>query len=571
MSKIGDLFVRLGLKKDDFSKGMDSAKKELSGFGRAMSKVSSMSVAAWAAIAAGAVAMADKFAHTSQRFGDVWDRTMSGMKSSWQAFIRAVNSGDWEGLGRRIKNAFQAGREAYNASDAEMEVLNSIRLRRSDMEDDLAKMEIDIRNRKLTADQRVKIEKDYLDKIRPLYEDEAAMRQGVADANIKNFLSQGDVPYNEQNARALKTFLTQIAPDGRMVGILDQYNRRRQGKKYNLSAEELQAAERLFQGMDYGTSASLAAIASAYQSASNEQINNLVDSIVASNSAAGAFNRETKRIQQIGNSLEAGSFSGVGGSGPDTKPQEDPNAYLRAIKEEVAARTEVMREVAEADAEVAEMDKQLLDEFHALNPEIANFRTSAAIDLAKQTEGVLESVQAEEQAIQDAKDKTAADLEDLAKRAEEAAARFKEAVVSGFSAGMQELMDQLFGISEVNPGAIFQALMEPLADLAVREGEILMAQGIGIEACKEALESLNGYAAITAGAALIAIGAAAKSGLKALASAGASSTGTYSSGYSSPGATDLNYQTELTVYVKGTLSGRDIVLSGQRTMNDWGR
>ena len=39
MGKIGDLFVRLGLKSDGFKKGMNDAKKETQSFG---SKLSSM-------------------------------------------------------------------------------------------------------------------------------------------------------------------------------------------------------------------------------------------------------------------------------------------------------------------------------------------------------------------------------------------------------------------------------------------------------------------------------------------------------------------------------------------------
>ena len=69
------------------------------------------------------------------------------------------------------------------------------------------------------------------------------------------------------------------------------------------------------------------------------------------------------------------------------------------------------------------------------------------------------------------------------------------------------------GLEDLNAGRVVQALLTPLADMAIKEGEILMAEGVGVEACKEALESLNGIAAIAAGTALIAIGAAAKYGV----------------------------------------------------------
>lgn len=150
--------------------------------------------------------------------------------------------------------------------------------------------------------------------------------------------------------------------------------------------------------------------------------------------------------------------------------------------------------------------------------------------------------------------------------------KFINAVVAGFSDGCQEIMDQLTGVSEINGGAIMKALLEPLADLAIKEGEILMAAGLGVEAVKKALESLNGYAAIAAGAALIAVGAAAKAGLKALAQNGSATTAasTYGAGSSSMGGVQ-GLETELTITVEGRISGSDIVLSGQRTLNNWSR
>lgn len=180
----------------------------------------------------------------------------------------------------------------------------------------------------------------------------------------------------------------------------------------------------------------------------------------------------------------------------------------------------------------------------------------AMTELHQMTEATLAAVEQQEIAMQ---------------RWADLVAEFADAVSAGFSDGCQEIMDQLFGLSEVNAGAIFQALLEPLADLAIKQGEILIAEGIGVEACKSALESLNGYAAIAAGAALVAIGAAAKSGLQALASTGGHATSTSTYNGSTGGAGAQTIETELTVNVKGTIRGSDIVLSGQKTVNSWGR
>ena len=179
-------------------------------------------------------------------------------------------------------------------------------------------------------------------------------------------------------------------------------------------------------------------------------------------------------------------------------------------------------------------------------------------EIQKFTDTVLEEVDRQEAAME---------------RWQEMVKQFGEAAISGFSDACQELMDQLMGLSEFNTGAIFQALLTPLADMAIKAGEIIMAEGVATEAAKSALETFGetGWAAIAAGAALVAAGAAAKSGLKALASGGGrtTSTSTYSGSTGSAGTQDI--QTELTVYVKGTIRGSDIVLSGQKTVNSWGR
>ena len=96
MSKIGDLFVRLGLKKAEFDQGMDQAAAKTRTFGETARMIGTKVTAIWAAIGVAAVAMADKFAHTSQRFGDQWDQAMSRMKAAWKTFTDSLNTWDWE-------------------------------------------------------------------------------------------------------------------------------------------------------------------------------------------------------------------------------------------------------------------------------------------------------------------------------------------------------------------------------------------------------------------------------------------------------------------------------------------
>ena len=148
--------------------------------------------------------------------------------------------------------------------------------------------------------------------------------------------------------------------------------------------------------------------------------------------------------------------------------------------------------------------------------------------------------------------------------------RFHNAVVAGFSDACQEMADQLFGLEDFNPASVIKALLDPLCKMAITAGEIIMLEGIATVAAKDALLSFGwtGYGAIAAGAALMAAGAAASAGLAALAKNGGSATS--SSTYQGGGgaASTQTIKTELEVVVTGRISGRDLVLSGQRTVSE---
>ena len=100
------------------------------------------------------------------------------------------------------------------------------------------------------------------------------------------------------------------------------------------------------------------------------------------------------------------------------------------------------------------------------------------------------------------------------------------------------------------------AAISALGDMAIAIGKIFMEAGIGSEAVKAALTTLQGFGAIAAGAALIALGTAVKTGLSNVASGNYSTasapvaSASYGSGRSSA---DSWTARALTVQVEGTL------------------
>jgi hypothetical protein len=153
-------------------------------------------------------------------------------------------------------------------------------------------------------------------------------------------------------------------------------------------------------------------------------------------------------------------------------------------------------------------------------------------------------------------------------------AMFEGAIVSSLSSATQALTDCIAGIEGADASQVLSALMQPFADTMISLGEMLIAEGIAIKAFKESLKSLNPYVAIGAGVALLAVGAALSSGIKALANksgAGGGSGSSYGGGSSATGSSNLNYENTLTVNVVGKISGSDIALSLDRTRNKQNR
>ena len=316
-----------------------------------------------------------------------------------------------------------------------------------------------------------------------------------------------------------------------------------------------------------------------YDRANDELVQGMAQAEVAAINAETEAIDASRRAQATLGRLGA-KENGGGGAGKGTAQDDESLQQARAIQArlEQAAKSEVqiMREKYEEEKALLEkhgMDTERLTQEY-LASLIADAVEPGLDDISDAVES-FEPVEIEPLKISDETgvEPWIAELERLTEIAEDRAARFKEAVVSGFSDGVQELTDQLFGLSEVNGGAILAALLTPLADMAIKEGELLIAQGIGIEAVKTALESLNGAAAIAAGATLVAIGAAVKSGLSAIATngtaSGSTATGTYAGGGTAAQVQEIS--SELTVYVKGEISGDAIVLSGERTINEWSR
>lgn len=560
MGKIGDIFVRLGLKKSDYDRGMDEAAAKAQGFGRTLSTIKTVALGVWAAIGAAVIKVAGDIVNSSQKIGDEWNRSMSRMKAAWGTLISSLSSWDWSNFGKRIRTAMDSAATSYDAHDAATEVMNSIALQRGAMQDELAQLEIMSRDTRLSYEQRAAAAQKYLDKVKPLYQQEIELRNQIREADLNDYLGNAQVAQTEDNRKLLEQFLTNVAPDTAQLNALVGY------AKHNT-----------------GTSDVMARLAKYYKKQSgDEHAKKVVDAITAAYGAEAAFNEETRRLQQVRNSAESRGDNGAAAEANavlEAQRKQAERIAQQAAEYQLSERTQLKKHYEEEKAlleafgidttnltlkyhqmdaaitrEALEEDRELLDE------QLQEFADSLKVDVMP-----FEM----DPNVQEFLDELAA----LQEEAEDRAQRFKEAITEGFSAGMQELTDQLMGVSEINPGAIFKALLSPLADMAQKEGELLIMQGLGVEAIKSALTSLNGAAAIAAGAALVAAAAAVKSGLSRIAQTSSSAAGvaTTSAADVTTGLTGTVQDMEITVNIEGSLRGSDIVLAAERTQANWSR
>ena len=150
--------------------------------------------------------------------------------------------------------------------------------------------------------------------------------------------------------------------------------------------------------------------------------------------------------------------------------------------------------------------------------------------------------------------------------------QFNDAVVNSLSGATQALVDCVMGIEGADASQVLAALLRPFAQTMISLGEMLLAEGVAVEAFQTSLKTLQGAPAIAAGLSLIALGSALSAGIQSLAGSTSSSAGANGTASTSTSSnSNLQTQQEITVHVIGEISGDKIILAGQKTLNKWSR
>ena len=545
MSKIGDLFVRLGLKKDGFDKGIKDASTKAKGFGSTFGKIKGAATAAFAAIGATALAAANSFAHTSQRFGDMWDSTVAQMRSAWDVFTNSLTNWNWEGFADRIRNAMKGARDAFNAEDMAFEVQNSIDLRKAANMEQLSSLRIAMQDQTKSYEERNAAAQDYLDTVEKYYNEENKLRESIARDQTKKFLGQAGLANTAANADALYTFLTQVANNPDLLNALDQYSRRNRGaKKYKFTNQDKALVDD-FIGR-YGNVGAYTTLAEFYMGSSDKNISTVVNAMKAALYSRGAFQEENRRIFSMLNSTRS-QMSGDSMSADQLQAQQ--------LKQAAS-------EVREAWTQLESLGNPL----EGIAPAVRESSADIADSLRNMVQETMQADILQRNHWRGSFEEWENYLYDMADVMQQASQQIRQAIVSGFADSIGTLTDAITGVEKIDAGKAFASLLKPMAEAVTSIGEMIMMTGLAEVAFKKSLT--NPYAAIAAGAALVAIGKLASSGIQRALngpSSAATSTGSDST------TRNVDYSGELTVYVEGRIKGDDIVISGQRSLNAWNR
>lgn len=545
MGKIGDLWVKLGLKSDDYKKGMDDAKKETEGFKGSLGKMKAGALAVWAAIGTAVTKFAKDLVTSTNRMSDAWNTFTSQSKAAWNTFLSAISAWDFSNFFSRMREATAQAAEFAKAMDMGFEVNNSIALQRAAMSDELAALKITMQDATKPYEVRIKAAEDYLAKVKPLYDQIEAEAKRVEDAHLGKWLAGTGLGDNEQVRADLRKFLVAIGKDQELASMLttlvtgptvasltnkltSAYTNKKDIPAIQQQIDDINAmyAAVAAKAQELGFETSLTSLMRVYNNMRGDKDTApLVQAMVDALNAAGLYDRETQEIQSVMNGLVN---------------QQTTQALQEAAKlitpeeniDDIIANIEDLKQIEDIELEAPEIDLSALD---------------AAEDKLK---AFVDEWRAEQERI--------AALNQM----------FEDSTVSALSGGLQAFTDMLFGLEGANASQILAALLQPFADTAIQLGEMLLAQGIAVTAFKESLNKLQGGPAIAAGLSLIAIGSAMRSGIQALAGRGSASTASVGDAGSSAATP---YMTELTIYVEGRLDGGDIVLSGKKTTDAWGR
>lgn len=548
MGKIGDLWVKLKLKSDEYKKGLDEAKGKTRTFSDGLKSMSNMAVAIWAAIGAAATKMALDFIKSSQTIGDAWDIAMTQISTrlnqirsefnrsfAEHGFFKGFWKAFWDDSGG--EDAMDVGKAMSMAQDAMTEIEYAFRINMAQTKPKLHELYLKMMNSALSATDREAAATDYRKQVENIYKPRVAGLKDIMDKTVQQYLVIAGMDKNRYSTDKTIELIKMMGSQPEKVEA--QYND-------------------FFKG---------------YQSVGDKISGNLVNTMEAYYNATNEMNDMLKRADRTAQSMEkTGLDDLIKKLGGKSDGMADFRAQVAEEAEAIAA-DDAFQKAADPLLEFENTHSEVLDR---LNHKQQVFADLVQDSYAQAARAAYEYAQQEQESMDLANEAAETAMEGL-QRLEDMSVDIGDYLGNAFAASVSDsfktLTDALTGVSDFDAGTLVTALLEPFANMAKQLGEFMMSTGTAILIAKK-FAFTNPGAMIAAGAALTVLGAALSSGIQAisnsLGSGGDASTSSASAG-SSTSTTDSNLSTEMTIYVKGKLSGKDIVISGDNARNYYGR
>lgn len=513
MAKLNDLWVRLGLKSDDYKKGIENAKKDTKSFSSGLERMKVGALAVWAAVGTGVMKFTKDFINATNKISDKWAQGMSSIKAGWHTVLSEMANtglGSTEGSGSKIGNWFKneiawwkqligrtqeagkAAAEATKAFDAEFELANSVRIQREQVRQELNELYAEMRDTTANAFSRQAAMEKYKGILKPIAQAEIDAYKTMLDEAVK--------------AWQAGTGLSKLYSTEEMTEFFANYGTN-----------------------PAGMTAKYGELASVYENRKGDKENQvIIDYILKLQQAQNEISNLDREMARVAVSIKT-SMEKMFKIGSD-----DPEIWAK----------KTAKDVKDAMNEVLQSQNDSLDDF---DPFEINLE-SAFQDLEAYNKALMEATE----------------------RAQMYGQQIESAIIGSVTNGMQALTDAMFGLEGGDMKQVLAAFLSPFADTLKQMGAMIMAEGIAMEAFKKSFT--NPYAAIAAGAALIAIGSIASSALQSMTASptgGAGSSASY--GGNSYSKDVSNYESTLTVEVVGKISGSDILIAGQNQQNKWNR
>ena len=581
MGILGELWVKLGLKNDELNKGLDQSKQKVSGFAQYMSKLGGMMAAAFSvkeiiAFTHRTAELANKAKGVKAAFDKLGDpnllsnlrKATAGTVDDLQLMQRAVQANNFriplDQLATYLNFATKRARETGQSVDYLVDSIITGLGRQSVMIlDNLGISAAEIRDNMKDGSSMAEAVGKIINE-----------QMGGAAAEIDKAATA-----TERLAAAWRNFQLAIGEDtkGPWNWIKEKAADKLEEMTLILNSKDLDAFSKY-----YAILSPLARMSGYTQSVVDWE----------KNKAAKALEKAKKDAEEYRALLDSGEFIG-----PLTAEEKMKDGLIGKLQQEIEAK-EQLRNLSDNRAEI----RKYSDEIEALKEKLKLLQMSSAelkkyndqrikernaksakIDKVDGLFNVLE-MQANLKSAKDVMDEAHKEwANNTAKLNEEAIAQqattleaiemLNKSINAGITSSLGELANVIAGVEGADIGSVVKALLSPLADACISAGLLVMGTGKAIDALRDGLMKFFGGNAVAAGAALVAIGVAAKAGLAAIGKragngggAGNNPVTSYSGGY---GVNTNNYAQAASSYtLTTTLKGQDLLLAIQRTENN---